>query len=65
MLALVIAIAGLVLSVFLFWTAMPSRSGGTRWFIGTYWEPYLVVALVCGFVVSFGYLGLSIVDLVS
>ena len=65
MLAFVIAMAVFVLSGFLFWAAMPRRSGGTRWFIGTRWEPYVVVLLVCGIVVSFGVLALTIADLMS
>jgi len=48
----------------LFRASLPPRGGGTRWFIGTRWEPYITVFLVCGIVVSFGFLALSIVDLV-
>jgi len=64
MLALVVAIAMLVGSILLFRLAMPPRSGGKRWFIGTFWEPYVAVALVCGMVMSIGYLVLAITDLV-
>jgi hypothetical protein len=65
MLTLGVAIAGIVLSGWLFWAAMPSRSGRAHWFIGTVWEPYIAVLLVCGLVVSLGFLALSIVGLVS
>lgn len=60
---LLVAFGGLVLFVLLFRAALPSRSGRTRWFIGTSWEPYIAVFLVCVIVVSFGFLALSIVDL--
>jgi hypothetical protein len=61
---MLLAFGGLVLTALLFRASLPPRAGGTRWFIGTRWEPYVAVFLVCGMVVSFGFLALSIVDLV-
>ena len=65
MLNVVVALATLVASSVLFRAAMPGHSDAERWFIGTAWEPYVTVALVCGLVMSTGYLVLSIADLVS
>ena len=64
MFALVVAIATRVGRVVLFRFAMPPRSGAKRWVIGTAWEPYVAVLLVCGLVMSVGYLVLTITDLV-
>ena len=61
---ILVSFGGLVLTALLFRASLPPRGGGTRWFIGTRWEPYVAVFLVCGIVVSFGFLALSIVDLV-
>ena len=60
---ILVSIGALVLTAVLFRASLPPRGGGTRWFIGTRWEPYIAVFLVCGIVVSFGFLALSIVDL--
>jgi hypothetical protein len=59
---ILVSIGALVLFGFLFRLAMPRRSGGKRWFIGTFWEPYIAVLLVCGLVLSFGFLALRIAD---
>ena len=54
----------LVASVLLFRAALP-KQGKKRWFIDTFWEPYVVVVLVTAAVVSFGFLTWSIVELLS
>jgi hypothetical protein len=58
---ILVSIGALVLTALLFRASLPPRGG---WFIGMRWEPYITVFLVCGLVVSLGYLALSIVDLV-
>jgi hypothetical protein len=61
---LLVAIAVLVASASLFRIALP-QEGQTRWFIGTVWEPFIVVALVMASVVSAGVAVWSIIDLLS
>ena len=56
MAALLTAIALFVMSGLLFRAALP-RDGKARWFIGTVWEAYIVVALVTALAVSLGFLG--------
>ena len=63
MLTSVVAIIVLVVSVGLFRTAMPSRSGRKRWFIGTAWEPYVTVILVVGVLLSVVFFGVAVVEL--
>jgi hypothetical protein len=64
MATLLLSIAVLGASVFLFRIALP-RDGKPRWFIGTVWEPYIVVALVTASVVSAGLALWNIVELLS
>jgi hypothetical protein len=54
-----------VASVLLFRLAMPPRSGGKRWFIGRFWEPYIVVFLVAAIVMSVGLVVLSMTELIT
>jgi hypothetical protein len=53
MAALLASLGVLAASALLFRAAMPRR-GKTHRFVGTIWEPYVVVALVTSFVVSLG-----------
>jgi hypothetical protein len=59
MVTLLASIVVLVGSALLFRAALP-QEGKTRWFVGTNWEPYIVVALVVASVVSLGLTVLSI-----
>jgi len=61
---ILVSLSAVVFFGIVFRLAMPRRSGGKRWFIGTRWESYIVVLLVCGLVLSVGSLALSVVDLV-
>ena len=63
MATLLVSIAVLMASALLFKAALPT-SGRARRFVGTVWEPYIVVALVTAFVVSFGLAVWSIAALV-
>ena len=62
MLTLLAAIGVLVVSGLLFRAALP-RQGKTRWFVGTAWEPYVVVILVPANVLSVGFMVFAIADL--
>ena len=64
MATLLVGLVVLVASAFLFRLALP-QDGKTRWFIGTIWEPYIVVALILASVVSAGLVAWSIIDLLS
>ena len=52
----------LMASVLLFRAALP-KQGKMRWFIGTIWEPYVVVVLITAAVVSLGLVIWSILEL--
>jgi hypothetical protein len=58
MLSVLIGAIGLPVVAFLFWTALPRKDGTPRWFVGTRWEPYVVVGMV--FVI-----GMSVVLILS
>jgi len=64
MVPLLISGGVLVASVLLFRAALP-KQGKRRWFINTFWEPYVVVVLVTAAVVSLGLLTWGIVELLS
>ena len=63
MVPLLISGGVLTASVLLFRAALPKQGGKRRWFIGTIWEPYVVVVLVTAAVVSLGFVAWSTVQL--
>jgi len=64
MFGLLASIGVLVVCGLLFRAALP-RQGKTRWFIGTIWEPYIVVVLIFAAVVSLGLAVFGIMDLLT
>ena len=64
MVRLLASIAVLVVCGLLFRAALP-RQGKARWFIGTIWEPYIVVALLYAAVVSLGLAVWGMIDLLT
>jgi hypothetical protein len=61
MVPLLISGGVLTASVLLFRAALP-KQGKRRWFIGTIWEPYVVVVLVTAAVVSLGFIAWSMIQ---
>jgi hypothetical protein len=58
LLSILVGAVGLTVTLVLFWSALPRKDGTPRWFVGTRWEPYVVVGMV--FVV-----GMSVVLILS
>ena len=60
--ALISGIVLVALAVVAFFFSLP-RAGKTARFVGTQWEPYVVVGILCAFAVGFMLLGSTAIQL--